>query len=324
MRKHNLLAVTTLMILGLLILTPMSLLAQDEDEEALGWSNETDLSLVVTEGNSSTDTFGFKNLLRRNWKKARYTFRIDAVRSNTADDPIAVINPGQGPEDYEIVTFDKSPDVENYFVENRYDRSITEKFFWNAGLTWDRNKDAGILSRWIFFAGVGNIWWDRDDLKFNTSYGLSYTSREEEDEDPEKDDTFPGFRFNWEYENKWGKVTTFTNDWVVNYNFSNSTDWNTDMISAITMDINTRLAFRVSLRWIYNNLPALEDIDLFLRTPEGDLIGLPETVQEPKEKLDTIFRTSLVVKVTLSAPAMRPLTSMKISVSARGSRDSMS
>ena len=293
MRTRNLLAKTTTWMV--LLLVPMISIAQEEaDEPELGWSNEMDLSLVVTEGNSSTDTLGFKNLLQRNWKRARYTFRVDAVRSNTADDSIAVVD-NQDPPNIEIRSFDKSLDVENYLVENRYDRSITERLFWNVGVTWDRNKDAGILSRWISYACVGNIWWDRDDLRFNTSYGLSYTWREEEDEDPEKEDAFPGFRFNWEYMNKWGKSTTFNNDWTINYNFSDSQDWNFDMTSAITMDINTRLAFRVSLRWLYNNLPALQDLDVF-REIDGNLIGLPIVVQEPKEKLDSIFRTSLVIK----------------------------
>ena len=277
-------------------LGPVAAGAQDEEEEkVLGWSNVTDLSLVITDGNSSTETFGFKNRLRRNWTRARYTFNVDAVRSNTADDPIAVIRDPELP-DYDIITFDKTLDVENYFVENRYDRSITERFYWNVGLTWDRNKDAGIESRWIGFAGVGNIWWDRDDLKFNTSYGLSYTSRQEEDETPDKDDTFPGFRLNWEYENQWGKVTVFENDWTYNYNFSNSTDWNSSMTSSIVVAMNSRLAMRVSLQWLYNNLPALQDLDVFLRDDNGNLIGLPVVVQEPKEKLDTIFRTSLVIK----------------------------
>ena len=286
-----------LLAVGCLLVAPAATLAQDEAEkDEWGHSNVTDLSLVITDGNSSTETFGFKNRFRYNWDRARYTFRIDAVRSNTADDPIAVLREGSDTE-YDVLTFDKTLDVENYYVENRYDRSIAERLFWNVGLTWDRNKDAGILSRWIAFAGIGNIWWDRDDLKFNTTYGLSYTSREEEDGDPTKDDTFPGFRFNWEYLNQWGKVTTFESGWTFNYNFSNSTDWNSDMTNSIRVDINSRLALRVSLRWLYNNLPALQDIDLFFRDENGNLIGLPTDVQEPKEKLDTIFSTSLVVKL---------------------------
>jgi hypothetical protein len=296
MRSVEVLKNSAIWMISLCVLAPWVAQAEDDEEEQFGWSNQMDLSLVVTDGNSQTDTLGFKNKLQRNWTNARYTFRIDAVRSNTADDRIAVLREGSATE-YDVVTFEKSPDVENYFVENRYDRAISERLFWNAGLTWDRNKDAGIISRWIAYAGLGNIWWDREDLKFRTSYGLSYTDREEEDFDPEKEQTFPGVRLNWEYENKWGKITTFENDWIYNYNFSNSTDWNTDIISSIRVDINSRLALRVSLRWLYNNLPALQDLDLFIRTPGGDLIGLPEQVSEPKEKLDTLFSTSLVIKL---------------------------
>ncbi len=286
---------TVLATIMILILSASVGQAQDEGEEEaeLGWSNVTDLSLVVTEGNSSTETFGLKNLLRRSWARARYTFRIDAVRSNTADDPIAVLREGSDTE-YDVVTFDKEPDVEKYYVENRYDRNITERFFWNVGLTWDRNKDAGIDSRWVGFAGVGNVWWDREDLRFLTSYGLSYTDRQEEDFDPTKDDTFLGFRFNWEYLNQWGKVTTFENDWTFNSNFSDSEDWNTDMTSSIHVAINARVGLRVSLQWLYNNRPALKDLDLFTEI-DGNLIGLPLTVSEPKDKLDTIFRTSLAI-----------------------------
>ena len=279
----------------LMLLVPFVSRAQDEEETELGWFNATDLSLVITEGNSSTESFGLKNKFRYLWTKARYTFTIDAVRSNTANDPIAVVN-DDSDTGYDVVEFEKTLDVERYYVENRYDRSISERFFWHVGLTWDRNNDAGILSRWIGFAGVGNTWWDREDLRFITSYGLSYTNREEVNETPGKDETFPGFRFNWEYRNQWGKITTFENDWTFNTNFSNSTDWNSDMTTAIVVAMNSRLALRVSLQWLYNNLPAMHDIDLFIRTPDGDLIGLPETVSEPKEKLDTTFRTSLVIK----------------------------
>ena len=72
------------------------------------------------------------------------------------------------------------PDVEKFFAEGRYDREIRENFTWNGGVSWDRNRDAGILSRTIVFGGVGNRWWDREDFRFYTTYGLSYTDRDEE------------------------------------------------------------------------------------------------------------------------------------------------
>jgi len=52
---------------------------EEEAEEELGWSNSTDLGLVITDGNSSTETLSFNNLLQRLWNNSRYTMRIEAV-----------------------------------------------------------------------------------------------------------------------------------------------------------------------------------------------------------------------------------------------------
>ena len=45
--------------------------AQEPDTADIGWSNATELSVVRTGGNADTQTFGFKNTLRRNWTRAR-------------------------------------------------------------------------------------------------------------------------------------------------------------------------------------------------------------------------------------------------------------
>ena len=49
MNLQGILAKTTSLTLGLLLL-PLVSLAQDEEEPELGWTNETDFSLVVTDG----------------------------------------------------------------------------------------------------------------------------------------------------------------------------------------------------------------------------------------------------------------------------------
>ncbi len=260
-----------------------------EEGEELGWANSTDLSLVVTVGNSSTETLGFNNHLQRLWSNARYSLRIEAVRTNTADDPFAVEIPNSGGE-FDVEYPGKELDVERYFIENRYDRNITERFFWNAGVSWERNKNAGILNRYVGFAGVGNLWWSREDLKFSTTYGLSYTDREDEIPDPLTDDTFVGFRFGWEYLNQWGKVTTYRNTWNYTNSLEDTSDYYSDMVNSISVAINKRLALKVSLQWLYNSIPSLEEVSLF--DQDGDEIG---TVTIRKERLDTIFSTSLVV-----------------------------
>ena len=73
------------------LLVPVAALAQDEDEEEkLGWSNVTDLSLVVTDGNSNVETLGFKNTFRNHWQQARYSLRLARVRNPTTPKPVAL------------------------------------------------------------------------------------------------------------------------------------------------------------------------------------------------------------------------------------------
>jgi hypothetical protein len=59
-----------------------------------GWSNSTDLSLVLTAGNSTTRTWGFSEELRHVWTNARFQFEANVVRSDTPDDRFFLIAPG--------------------------------------------------------------------------------------------------------------------------------------------------------------------------------------------------------------------------------------
>ena len=301
--------------------TPETRAAQERDEE-IGWANATELSIVVTEGNTATQTFGFKNTLRRTWESARLRARFDGVRSNTSNDRFLLVQPGiqfqvgAQPAEFgtSVVTPSKEPDVEQYFVEGRFDRDISEQFFWNTGSSWDRNNDAGILNRYIVFGGVGNVWFAGDDHAFSTSYGLSYTDREETEPDTEKDDTFGGLRFNSDYRQRFGSLTLFDSDFTLNMSLGDAGDYSINVTNAVGVEISEYLSLRVSLQFLYEHEPALEDIDIVARVVLVDPDGTPgtgdelfETVPEGgmsidlgegrirKNPLDTVLRTALVI-----------------------------
>jgi hypothetical protein len=302
--------------------------SEAQAEPETGWSNVTDLGLTVTDGNSETEGFHLHSLLEWHSLRAGFRLKLDGLRSNTADDRYRQVDPGfvwepggQPPSEVTttLVDPDKEPDVEKYFIEARYEQSISSKprlrpgtMSWHVGTTWDRNLDAGILSRLVVYAGLGHVWWDQEDLKFRTIYSLSWTDRSEETQDPEKDDQFPGLRYNWVYENRWGKNVVFHHEWTFNTNLSELSDFSSEMTSSLRIPMTERLSLRVSLHWLYNNLPALEDVDLVARVEVVDPDGIPgngdeyfETVEsggfpidagsvlERKEKLDTVFTTSL-------------------------------
>jgi hypothetical protein len=281
------------------------------------------LSLVWTEGNSDVHSLGFKDTLARKTAGGLARFRVDTLRSDTSDDPYLLVEPGitfvpgetiPDPPTREVRP-GTDPDVARYFFEGRYEGKITwQGMTWNTGASWDRNEDAGILSRTIVFAGLGRLVRDREDRKFRVTYGLSWTERIEEVEDPEKERRFPGARFTSDFMDKWGATTTYDNDFTFNVNLQDLSDYNADLIQGIAVSMSTHLKLKVSLQLTWSSEPALEDVDIIVQARLVDPDGIPgsgdeffETVESGgteitigegvlrKEQLDTTFRTSLQI-----------------------------
>jgi hypothetical protein len=321
-------------LLAVLVLSWSSPAAAEDQKEArrLGWANATDLSFVVTEGNSNTETFGLKNTLERIWERSNLTLKLEGLRSDTADDRFRQVDPGLTWEPGEtppsgttsLVEPASEPDAERYHIGARFERTLkrpplietdTTAATWNTGASWGRDRDAGILRRITVFAGFGHIWRDQEDFRFRTSYGLSFTDRKEETVDPEKEQQFPGFLLSSHFLDTWGAQTTFTNDWKFNLNLEDTADYSSDMTSAVSVSMSSHLSLKIGLQWIFNSEPALEDIDVVAQVNLVDPDGIPgngdeffETVasggtvveigstQERKKQLDTVVRTSLVIK----------------------------
>ena len=294
-----------------------------EEKPPSPWSTTAELSLVVTEGNSSVETYGFKGTLQYKPKQGRARLRIDGLRSDTSDDPYYLVEPGlifepgETPTGYSLIAVRPAaePDVNRFFVEGSYEGNLSKKRTWNAGASWDTNDDAGILNRWIVFGGVGNVWSDTEDMTFRTNYGFSYTDRLEDVEDPEKDRRFPGGRLSWDFKVKLGKVTTYDNDFTSNVSLLDLTDYNLDLTQGLSVSMNEHLSLKVSLQLTYAAEPALEDVDVVIRALLLDPDGIPgngdeyfQTVETGgneitigedvlrKKQLDTTIRTSLQFK----------------------------
>jgi hypothetical protein len=300
-------------------------------ETELGWVNMTDLGLTVTDGNSEAETLRLNNLLRWRSERASFRLRLDGLVSDTADDRLRTVDPGftwepgAGPPPEATTTLvdpDKEPDLERYYAEARYERSTSRSprftpgtLSWHAGLSWERDIDAGLVGRTVLFAGVGHVFWNREDLRFENTYSLSYTDRDERVVDPDKEEQFTGLRYHWLYENHWGRFVIYRNDWSVNVQLSDFSDYSSSMTQSISLPMSERLSLRVSLQWLFNSRPALEDIDVVAEVVLVDPDGIPGsddeffetvdsggilielgTVPERKESLDTVFTTSLTIR----------------------------
>lgn len=282
-----------LMPLTLLLLAAGSSPAAAENEKKTGWSDEAELSLVSTSGNSESSTIGFKNTLTRAWESSELEIRAGGIRVES--DTITRFAIGT-PDDFSEVEISESEvTAEAYYLNGKYTRQVHAKLFWFAGAGWERNRFAGIEDRYLAEGGVGNTWRDDEDLKFNTLYSITWTDQTNVVILPDIDESWIGARFNWNYLNKFGANTTYENILILDANLEESSRWRGNMINSLSVSMNSRLALKVSLRWLYENEPAFTNGQLFDPGNPPTPTVPATTVPIQLDELDTIFTASLVV-----------------------------
>ena len=310
-----------------LLLAPATAAAQAPDraaerEASAVWSNATELSVVRTGGNAETQTFGFRNTLRGNWTSVRVLARMEGVRSRTAGERILQaapglrFRPGERPGDLETTAARRAvaSGVEQYFAGGRVQWRVSDRFFWNAGTSWDRNDEAGIRNRYVTFGGLGNTWAEGEEASLSTSYGISFTAREDTEPDPARDSRFGGIRAGSDYHQRLSDAVELDSEATLNVNLLSSSDYSFNATHAVGVALSEHLSLRVSLQHLYEHEPALEDAAVVARVVLIDPDGRPgsgdelfETVSAGgagvdfgtgrirKRGLDVVFRTALVI-----------------------------
>ena len=261
--------------------------AQDDREP--GWYDSAELSFVTTSGNSESDTFGFRNTLERLWNDASFSLLAGGLRVETTT--IRRFATGT-PASFTVVE-DKTTELtaENYYLRGRYDRTVSERLFWFAGLGWERNQFAGFDSRVQAVGGIGNTWLSDDQMHFKTAYGLTYTQQDDLIDNPKIDDSFLGLKVSWDYRNQLTDSARFTNTLAVDQNLSESDDLRADMITALSVAMSERYSLKLSWQLLYDNLPALVGVALV------DSAGVPTgtTVLAELDDLDSLTTIALVI-----------------------------
>src|SRR5262245_65386307 len=96
------------------------------------WSDTAEFSFVSTAGNSETTTLGFKNTLGRKWDSMSFELKAGGVRAETT--AISRTAVGTGPSNFSVIE-DKTTTLsaENYYLNGRFDRKVSEHVFWFGG-----------------------------------------------------------------------------------------------------------------------------------------------------------------------------------------------
>ncbi len=273
--------------------TPTASNAVDEKSfkaDEPGFYANADLSYVLTAGNSSSKTLGFKGDLTERWGRNAIGFAAGGIRaSSTAADARYAVGT---PDDFDVVVPDAQPTAASYYARGRYDYKLSERLFYTAGVGWERNRFAGIDSRWIGDTGVGYIFLNKDRTSFRASAGVTWTHEQDTVEDGRRT-SFVGARLGWDFQQKLFETTTFTHTMVANENLEDTADLRVDAQFGLQVAMTKGLGLKVNWRLLWANQPALADVPLF--TPGGVPTGL--TVVAPYRELDQGFSVSLVFSV---------------------------
>jgi putative salt-induced outer membrane protein YdiY len=277
-------------ILGLAALAaawPAALRAEEEARGLLGaWKATAELGYVVTGGNTTTSTFSLGTAFERKWDKDALIFKTFILRSNST----TITKTAVGTETDFVINEEKVRRLvaENFLLSAQYDRRLAKRVVAQFGLSWDRNRFAGVASRLLFTAGTGYAWVETKRTVFKTDGGLTYTLRKYIGQDAT---SFAGFRAIASFEQKILDSSSVASQFIFDDNLKKMVDWRYDWTTSVSASISKALALKASVRLLYAHLPAEEAVPLF------DLEGLPTglTVPVPLKKLDTFFTTSIVI-----------------------------
>lgn len=267
---------------------PAKAQAQDED---VRWTNDSELSFLLSGGNAGASTLGVRNSLRR--IGASSEIRIDLAGLRTEATQVSRIAEGNGPDDF-VLREERNTErtAERYSVEARYDRSLSERFFAFGSYGWTRDTFAGFERRVIASAGTGNQWGPgEEDWTLKIGYGVTYTRQRDVTPNPERADSFGGARLTLDHFHQLSESTAVEFQWVLDGNAKERDDLRGDFTQALSSSLGNRLALKTTVQFLWDNDPPLGRVPLF--TDTGDPTG--EELLLPLDRLDHNVSIALVL-----------------------------
>lgn len=280
-------AAAALGLLAVLAIWPGLVRGEESKKGLLGpWLATAELSFVVTGGNTATSAFSLGTSFTRKWTNDTLLFKSYILKSNST----TTTRTARGTEtDFDIVEEKINRLVsENYLLAGQYDRRISKNLSGQVGLSWDRNRFAGVDDRVMLTTGFGYAWVEKERTQIKTAAGMTYTLRQYVGQDMA---SFAGLRFSILADQKILDNSSVSTQFVFDKNLKRMIDWRFDWTNSVSASISKSLALKISLRMIYTNVPALQSLALF------DLGGLPTGlfVSVPLKELDTFLTTSIVI-----------------------------
>jgi putative salt-induced outer membrane protein YdiY len=271
------------------VATPTATTAVDEKAfkvDAPGTYANADLSYVLTSGNSSSSTLGFKGDLTHRWGKNSLGFAAGGLTASSSPDTRYAVGT---PADFAVQVPPSEKTAENYYARGRYDYKLSDRVYYTLGAGWERNQFSGIQNRWVGDTGIGYIFLNNDKTSFRSSVGITYTKEDYTVGDGSKR-SFVGARLGWDFRHRIFAGTTLTHTLIADENLEDTADFRVDAQFGLQVAMTKKLGLKVNWRLLWDHQPALAEYRLY--TPGGIDTGLK--VLAPYKELDQGFSVSFV------------------------------
>lgn len=262
---------------------PSAALAQEEVEPAevvaptKPWSNEAQLALVDTAGNSSSRTFAVANRFTYNWTYSELILTAELFRQSS-ESRVLVNEAGGVRED--VV---ERVDAERYEAGAKFRQNLLDELFWYGLASWYQNEPAGVDSRLNFNGGLGYRFLETADSLVAGELGAGMV-REELAGGPS--DSFVDGRAYLEVRHRFSESAAFQTEVEVLDNLQDTADLRLNAKASVTADLTDIFALRVGWDLKYDNRPAVLVVGSNPEAPPAPFVF---------DKTDRTLSASLVV-----------------------------
>ena len=217
------------------------------------------------------------------WVDADLNLEFGILRADSGDERFAL-----GTEEaFEIIEPSVEPDTDRIYAKARYLRNVSDRFFWYGRFDVERDQPADITFRLTPAGGAGNNWETPENIELRTGYGFGYSAGSMTFDGSSN---YFGYQLFYEFDMKVNDNTDIDSSMTLDGSIMSPSNYRFHWANGIGVAINERIALKASLRLVYRNDPAQEEIDL--EDLSGAVLG---NVIVSKKKLDSGFTTSLVI-----------------------------
>jgi len=212
----------------------MSFAAQALAQEAAApkkWKDAAELSYVQTSGNSKTSTMAGKNLFNYDWEKAA----------------LEVVAGGLGTKSRDTVT------AEQYNLSEKVSWKFSGRNYTFEKVAAEKNRFAGIMSRYDLGVGIGRTLIDRPEDKMFAEVGGGYIF---EDRLRSDNESFGTYRAYSKYIRNLSATANASQDFEYLGNMQDSKGYRMNAETALVASISTHFSLKAAYVWKYSNSPA--------------------------------------------------------------------